>query len=132
MSYCCLCYILQCNFFYDLRWKFNLLKVFFSKFQRLYLFSRGNGSSLWESKYWFLQRNLFKQHYHDLKERHFFNGLCDILSFNPIIAIVRNDSTTILVNQPNKHVFIFLICVFCFSKIDGIGMGRKGSYYLRP
>jgi len=30
-----------------------------------------------------------KQHYHDLKERPFFDGLCDFLSSGPVIAMVR-------------------------------------------
>ncbi|KAJ9173729.1 hypothetical protein P3X46_016838 [Hevea brasiliensis] len=29
-----------------------------------------------------------KKHYHDLKERPFFNGLCDFLSSGPIVAMV--------------------------------------------
>ncbi|MCH91737.1 nucleoside diphosphate kinase-like protein, partial [Trifolium medium] len=29
-----------------------------------------------------------KQHYHDLKERPFFDGLCDFLSSGPVIAMV--------------------------------------------
>ncbi|KAL5583469.1 hypothetical protein UlMin_015911 [Ulmus minor] len=34
-----------------------------------------------------------KIHYHDLKERPFFNGLCDFLSFDPVIAMVRRTKT---------------------------------------
>lgn len=30
-----------------------------------------------------------QKHYHDLKERPFFNGLCDFLSSGPVIAMVR-------------------------------------------
>jgi nucleoside diphosphate kinase len=58
-----------------------------------------------------------KQHYHDLKERPFFDGLCDFLSSGPVIAMVRNDSISGLMNQSNKLVFMFLICVFCSPKI---------------
>ncbi|RZS11106.1 hypothetical protein BHM03_00042407 [Ensete ventricosum] len=30
-----------------------------------------------------------EKHYHDLKERPFFNGLCDFLSSGPVVAMVR-------------------------------------------
>lgn len=30
-----------------------------------------------------------EKHYYDLKERPFFNGLCDFLSSGPVIAMVR-------------------------------------------
>ncbi|RWV99237.1 hypothetical protein GW17_00037865, partial [Ensete ventricosum] len=30
-----------------------------------------------------------QRHYHDLKERPFFNGLCDFLSSGPVVAMVR-------------------------------------------
>lgn len=31
-----------------------------------------------------------QKHYHDLKERPFFNGLCDFLSSGPVVAMVRS------------------------------------------
>ena len=34
-----------------------------------------------------------QQHYHDLKERPFFNGLCDFLSSGPVVAMVRTQDT---------------------------------------
>lgn len=74
-----------------------------------------------------------KQHYHDLKERPFFDGLCDFLSSGPVIAMVRNDSIYGFMYQPNKLVFMFLTCVFCFRFFFlVIGVGRTGSYCLRP
>ncbi|KAL0447757.1 UNVERIFIED_CONTAM: Nucleoside diphosphate kinase, chloroplastic [Sesamum latifolium] len=33
-------------------------------------------------------KDFAKKHYHDLKERPFFNGLCDFLSSGPVIAMV--------------------------------------------
>lgn len=39
-----------------------------------------------------------EKHYHDLKERPFFNGLCDFLSSGPVIAMVRRTITLILIN----------------------------------
>ncbi|KAI4364962.1 hypothetical protein MLD38_020994 [Melastoma candidum] len=33
-------------------------------------------------------KNFAQKHYHDLKERPFFNGLCDFLSSGPVIAMV--------------------------------------------
>lgn len=37
-----------------------------------------------------------QKHYHDLKERPFFNGLCDFLSSGPVLAMVRKSITLIL------------------------------------
>ena len=34
-------------------------------------------------------KDFAQKHYHDLKERPFFNGLCDFLSSGPVIAMVR-------------------------------------------
>jgi len=73
-----------------------------------------------------------KKHYHDLKERPFFDGLCDFLSSGPVIAMVRNDSIYGFMNRPNMLVFMFLTFVFCFRKIYVIGVGRTRSYCLRP
>lgn len=39
-----------------------------------------------------------EKHYHDLKERPFFNGLCDFLSSGPVIAMVRRTITLILIS----------------------------------
>lgn len=36
-----------------------------------------------------------QKHYHDLKERPFFNGLCDFLSSGPVVAMVRRTETLI-------------------------------------
>ncbi|KAL2508555.1 Nucleoside-diphosphate kinase [Forsythia ovata] len=33
-------------------------------------------------------KDFSEKHYHDLKERPFFNGLCDFLSFGPVISMV--------------------------------------------
>lgn len=33
-------------------------------------------------------KDFAKKHYHDLKERPFFDGLCDFLSSGPVIAMV--------------------------------------------
>ncbi|XP_038679965.1 nucleoside diphosphate kinase 3-like isoform X2 [Tripterygium wilfordii] len=33
-------------------------------------------------------KNFAEKHYHDLKERPFFNGLCDFLSSGPVVAMV--------------------------------------------
>lgn len=33
-------------------------------------------------------KDFAQKHYHDLKERPFFNGLCDFLSSGPVIAMV--------------------------------------------
>lgn len=37
-------------------------------------------------------KDFAQKHYHDLKERPFFNGLCDFLSSGPVIGMVRNKS----------------------------------------
>lgn len=33
-------------------------------------------------------KDFAQKHYHDLKERPFFNGLCDFLSSGPVVAMV--------------------------------------------
>ncbi|KAL5563343.1 hypothetical protein UlMin_033090 [Ulmus minor] len=38
-------------------------------------------------------KDFAQKHYHDLKERPFFNGLCDFLSSGPVIAMVRRTKT---------------------------------------
>lgn len=35
-------------------------------------------------------KDFAQKHYHDLKERPFFNGLCDFLSSGPVVAMVRS------------------------------------------
>uniref|UniRef100_A0A0D3E941 nucleoside-diphosphate kinase n=1 Tax=Brassica oleracea var. oleracea TaxID=109376 RepID=A0A0D3E941_BRAOL len=37
-------------------------------------------------------KDFAQKHYHDLKERPFFNGLCDFLSSGPVIAMVTRDT----------------------------------------
>lgn len=37
-------------------------------------------------------KDFAQKHYHDLKERPFFNGLCDFLSSGPVIAMVKRNS----------------------------------------
>jgi nucleoside-diphosphate kinase len=34
-------------------------------------------------------KDFAQKHYHDLKERPFFNGLCDFLSSGPVLAMVN-------------------------------------------
>ena len=41
-------------------------------------------------------KDFAQKHYHDLKERPFFNGLCDFLSSGPVLAMVRRSITLIL------------------------------------
>lgn len=36
-----------------------------------------------------------QKHYHDLKERPFFNGLCDFLSSGPVVAMVVTDLSSL-------------------------------------
>lgn len=56
-----------------------------------------------------------KQHYHDLKERPFFDGLCDFLSSGPVIAMVRNDSTYGFESTIQAGVYVSNPC-FLFPK----------------
>lgn len=35
-------------------------------------------------------KDFAQKHYHDLKERPFFDGLCDFLSSGPVLAMVRS------------------------------------------
>lgn len=44
-------------------------------------------------------KDFAKKHYHDLKERPFFNGLCDFLSSGPVIAMVWGTSTSISLSE---------------------------------
>lgn len=41
-------------------------------------------------------KDFAQKHYHDLKERPFFNGLCDFLSSGPVLAMVRKSLTLII------------------------------------
>jgi nucleoside-diphosphate kinase len=36
-----------------------------------------------------------EKHYHDLKERPFFSGLCDFLSSGPVLAMVRTSAMSL-------------------------------------
>ena len=40
-------------------------------------------------------KDFAQKHYHDLKERPFFNGLCDFLSSGPVVAMVRRTQTLV-------------------------------------
>ncbi|PIA34690.1 hypothetical protein AQUCO_03700165v1 [Aquilegia coerulea] len=40
-------------------------------------------------------KDFAQKHYHDLKERPFFNGLCDFLSSGPVLAMVRKQISSL-------------------------------------
>lgn len=62
-----------------------------------------------------------QKHYHDLKERPFFNGLCEFLSSGPVIAMVGISTL----------YYLFDINLFSLLKHSTFaGMGRRGSYYV--
>lgn len=43
-----------------------------------------------------------EKHYHDLKERPFFNGLCDFLSSGPVLAMVSRSLISAEVVHPSS------------------------------
>lgn len=67
-------------------------------------------------------KSFAQRHYHDLKERPFFDGLCDFLSSGPVVAMVRRSLT---LNIPFwstcEQIYLFIIIFFCRT-----GLGRRG------
>lgn len=62
-----------------------------------------------------------EKHYHDLKERPFFNGLCDFLSSGPVIAMVRRTITLILISTTTLSCWTLILLT------PSTGLGRWGS-----
>jgi hypothetical protein len=54
-----------------------------------------------------------EKHYHDLKERPFFNGLCDFLSSGPVLAMVSRSLVSVEVVPASgvNHMWVGCICM---------------------
>lgn len=72
-----------------------------------------------------------QKHYHDLKERPFFSGLCDFLSSGPVLAMVIKSSISAdkscpLVLVPIGNILIYLFHILKVWEGEGvIKYGRK-------